>query len=166
MKKSKVWNDKHYKRMQTIFESQGIKANFVFESPINSEAVLPEDQSRVEWEREMALLKEPSTDVQKKTQPASPWSPNPNKKRPGGEDPAPDWGAGDLKDAGVDLKKVIEDFEEEMRNPGNRVPGEEGFVPYREQFIDFIKGHPGAIDYTADALAMYDDYQKELNNKT
>tara|TARA_R110000824_G_scaffold240883_3_gene429496 strand:+ start:563 stop:1240 length:678 start_codon:yes stop_codon:yes gene_type:complete len=28
MKKSKVWNDKHYKRMQTIFESQGIKVNF------------------------------------------------------------------------------------------------------------------------------------------
>jgi hypothetical protein len=28
MKKSKIWNDKNYKRMQTIFESQGIKANF------------------------------------------------------------------------------------------------------------------------------------------
>jgi len=101
MKKSKVWNDKHYKRMQTIFESQGIKANFVFESPINSEAVLPEDQSAEERRRELAdleaALKKPSTDVQKKTQPASPWSPNPKTKRPGGENGAPDWGAGDLE---------------------------------------------------------------------
>jgi CRISPR/Cas system Type II protein with McrA/HNH and RuvC-like nuclease domain len=40
MKKSKVWNDKHYKRMQTVFESQGIKANF--DAVNEEEAVLEE----------------------------------------------------------------------------------------------------------------------------